>query len=67
MTKTEFKQLQKISDYINKYYNLNTYVNEYTHSIFVSVWNKNSSTSINLEISKKEIEFFRKEFNNTKK
>tara|TARA_R100001086_G_scaffold6249_1_gene3903 strand:- start:435 stop:635 length:201 start_codon:yes stop_codon:yes gene_type:complete len=66
MTK-EIKQLEKISDYINKYYNLNTYVDEYLYSIFVQVWNKDLSDSYDIEMSKEQIKQFSKELNNTKK
>ena len=67
MTKTELKQLQKISNYINEHYNLDTYVSKKTFSIWVNVWNKNLSESYDIEISKEQIKEFNKELNNTKK
>jgi outer membrane usher protein FimD/PapC len=65
---TQIKQLQKISDYINEKYNLDTYINENTFSIWITnVWNKDLSDSIDIEISKEQIKQFSKELNNTKK
>tara|TARA_R100000231_G_scaffold81920_1_gene62707 strand:+ start:151 stop:519 length:369 start_codon:yes stop_codon:yes gene_type:complete len=64
---TQIKQLQKISDYINENYNLDTYIIEKTFSIWVNVWNKNLSECISLQISKEQIKQFNKELNNTKK
>ena len=46
-------QLQKISDYINITYNLNTGV--YEKSIYVSVWNKDLSDTYDVEMSKEQI------------
>ena len=63
----QIKQLQKISDYINKNYDLDTYINENTFSIWVNVWNKDLSESHNIEISKEQIKQFNKGLNNTKK
>ena len=63
----QIKQLQKISDYINKNYDLDTYINEHTFSIWVNVWNKDLSESHNIEISKEQIKQFNKGLNNTKK
>jgi len=64
---TQIKQLQKISDYINENYDLDTYINENTFSIWVNVWNKDLSESHNIEISKEQIKQFNKGLNNTKK
>ena len=63
----QIKQLQKISDYINKNYDLDTYINEHTFSIWVNVWNKDLSECHNIEISKEQIKQFNKGLNNTKK
>ena len=60
MQVTQIKQLQKISDYINENYNLDTYIIEKTFSIWVNVWNKDLSNSISLEISKEQIKQFSK-------
>ena len=64
---TQIEQLKKISNYINKKYNLDTYINENAFSIGVNVWNKDLSDSYDLEISKKQIKQFNQELNNTKK
>lgn len=64
---TQIKQLQKISNYINENYNLDTYINKNTFSIWVNVWNKDLSDSYDIEISREQIEQFNKELNNTKK
>ncbi len=64
---TQIEQLKKISNYINKKYNLDTYINEKAFSIGVNVWNKDLSDSYDLEISKKQIKQFNQELNNTKK
>jgi len=64
---TQIKQLQKISDYVNENYNLDTYINKNTFSIWVNVWNKDLSDSYDIEISREQIEQFNKELNNTKK
>ena len=58
-------QLQKISDYINITYNLNTGV--YEKSIYVSVWNKDLSDTYDIEMSKEQIEDFNKEIINLNK
>jgi uncharacterized protein YfkK (UPF0435 family) len=55
-------QLQKISDYINITYNLNTGV--YENSIYVSVWNQSLTDTYDIEMSKEQIEDFNKEFLN---
>ena len=55
-------QLQKISDYINITYNLNTGV--YENSIYVSVWNQSLTDTYDIEMSKEQIDDFNKEFLN---
>ena len=60
-------KLFRISEYINENYNLDTYINKDTLSIWVNVWNKNLSESYDIEISKEQIKEFNKELNNTKK
>tara|TARA_Y100000004_G_scaffold155765_1_gene180497 strand:+ start:187 stop:402 length:216 start_codon:yes stop_codon:yes gene_type:complete len=71
MTKTELKKISdklfRISEYINENYNLDTYINKDTLSIWVNVWNKNLSESYDIEMSKEQIKEFNKELNNTKK
>ena len=57
-------QLQKISDYINITYDLNTGV--YENSIYVSVWNQSLTDTYDIEMSKEQIEDFHKEFLNNK-
>ena len=68
---TELKKISdklfRISEYINENYNLDTYINKDTLSIWVNVWNKNLSESYDIEISKEQIKEFNKELNNTKK
>jgi len=54
-------QLEKISDYINTKYNLDTWVNEETMRISVSVWNKELQDSYDIEMSKGQIQDFNDE------
>ena len=68
---TELKKISdklfRISEYINENYNLDTYMNKDTLSIWVNVWNKDLSESYDIEMSKEQIKEFNKELNNTKK
>ena len=43
--------LKNVSNHLNDYYNLDTYVNPSTQSIWLSVWNKNLTESYDVEMS----------------
>ena len=51
-------QLERTSDYINEQYNLDTWVNEQTKTIGLSVWNKELTDSYDIEMSKEQTEQF---------
>ena len=52
------KQLLRTSQYINEQYNLDTWVNETTNTIWLSVWNKELTDSYDIEMSKEQTEQF---------
>tara|TARA_B100000519_G_C14142364_1_gene390510 strand:+ start:566 stop:781 length:216 start_codon:yes stop_codon:yes gene_type:complete len=51
-------QLERTSDYINEQYNLDTWVNEQTRTIWLSVWNKELTYCYDIEMSKEQTEQF---------
>ena len=51
-------QLLKTSEYINNNYDLDTWVNEQTNTIWLSVWNKGLTDSYDIEMSKEQTEQF---------
>jgi len=51
-------KLEKTSDYINNNYNLNSWVNEETKSIWISVWNKELTETYDIEMSKEQTRDF---------
>ena len=51
-------QLERTSDYINEQYNLDTWVNEQTNTIWLSVWNRELTDSYDIEMSKEQIKEF---------
>ena len=53
------KELKLISEFINEKYNLDTWVNEQTRTIWLSVWNLELSDSYEIEMSKEQtIDFY---------
>lgn len=53
------KELKLISEFINERYNLDTWVNEQTRTIWLSVWNKELIDSYDIEMSKEQtIDFY---------
>ena len=48
-------QLEMTSDYINKTYDLDTWVNEQTKSIWVTIWNQSLTDTYDIEMSKEQI------------
>lgn len=55
-------QLEQASQFINDTYNLDTWVNEQTKTIWLSVWNKELTDSYDIEMSKEQTEQFYNEF-----
>ena len=51
-------QLERTSEFINEQYNLDTWVNEQTKTIWLSVWNLELSDSYDIEMSKEQAEKF---------
>ena len=51
-------QLERTSEYINNNYNLDTWVNEQTNTIWLSVWNKKLTDSYDIEMSKEQTRQF---------
>lgn len=51
-------QLLRTSEYINNNYNLDTWVNEETKTIWLSVWNKELTDSYDIEMSKEQTKQF---------
>tara|TARA_Y100000004_G_C8775598_1_gene352651 strand:- start:338 stop:697 length:360 start_codon:yes stop_codon:yes gene_type:complete len=51
-------KLERTSQYINERYNLDTWVNEQTKTIWISVWNKELTDSYDIEMSKEQTEQF---------
>jgi len=51
-------QLERTSQYINNNYNLDTWVNEWTKTIWLSVWNKELTDSYDIEMSKEQVKQF---------
>ena len=53
------KELKLTSEFINEKYNLDTWVNEQTRTIWLSVWNLELSDSYEIEMSKEQtIDFY---------
>ena len=52
------KELKLISEFINERYNLDTWVNEQTRTIWLSVWNKELTDSYDIEMSKEQTKQF---------
>lgn len=53
------KELKLTSEFINERYNLDTWVNEQTRTIWLSVWNKELIDSYDIEMSKEQtIDFY---------
>ena len=51
-------QLLRTSEYINNNYNLDTWVNEQTKTIWLSVWNKELTDTYDIEMSKEQTKQF---------
>lgn len=51
-------QLERTSEFINEEYNLDTWVNEWTKTIWLSVWNKELTDSYDIEMSKEQTKQF---------
>ena len=54
----DLTQLKRISKFINERYNLDTWVNEQTKTIWLSVWNKELTDTYEIEMSKEQNEDF---------
>ena len=51
----KLKQLEQTSDFVNKTYNLDTWVNEQTKSIWATVWNQSFTDTYDIEMSKEQL------------
>ena len=58
----DLTQLEHTSEFINDTYNLDTWVNEQTKTIWLSVWNKDLTSTYDIEISKEQIKDFYDEY-----
>ena len=63
MKELTLTQLEQTSEYINKNYDLDTWVNSKAKSIWLVVWNKELSDTYDVEMSKEQI---RELYNETK-
>jgi len=50
----DLTQLEQTSEFINDTYNLDTWVNEQTKSIWLSVWNKELTDTYDIEMSNEQ-------------
>lgn len=51
-------QLEETSQYINEHYNLDTWVNEITNTIWLSVWSIELTDSYDIEMSNRQAKQF---------
>ena len=58
----DLTQLEQTSEFINDTYNLDTWVNEETKNISLSVWNKDLTDTYDIEMSKEQTRDFYIEF-----
>ena len=58
----DLTQLEQTSEFINDTYNLDTWVNEETKNISLSVWNKELTDTYDIEMSKEQTRDFYIEF-----
>ena len=58
----DLTQLEETSEFINDTYNLDTWVNEQTKTIWLSVWNKDLTSTYDIEMSKEQIKDFYDEY-----
>lgn len=58
----DLTQLEQTCEFINDTYNLDTWVNEQTKSISLSVWNKDLTSTYDIEMSKEQTRDFYIEF-----
>jgi len=62
-TQMNLTQLEQTSDYINKTYDLDTWVNQQTKSIWICVWSKELTDTYDIEMSQEQIKQFYNEIN----
>ena len=54
----DLKKLERTSEFINDTYSLDTWVNEQTKTIWLSVWNKELTDTYDVEMSKEQTKQF---------
>ena len=59
--------LKNVSNHLNDYYNLDTWINPKTKTLWLSVWNKNLTNSYDIEMSfNQTLDFYNEVITNNK-